>query len=286
MLRPLASTAATVVLLLAAQGAAQEKPQPDGEAQKGFNPLRRGSYAEQGIELPRPFGIGINFIFMERDIAVTDVTVAVAGRPPESISDRAAFDVRNRTLLSMVRFDAWVLPFLDVYLMAGQTRTDTSLTTAFFIQPPIGDPIPVEIETNQKVSGPLFGGGATLVYGGDAWFAMVDGNYSQSDLDTFNGKLDAWFFSARAGWHRTTPGRQIRAWGGVAYLDSKRTLSITAELPILGTANVDVEQEPVDPVTYELGGSLSLNRRWDVMLEIGSNFDDAFLTVISGSYRF
>ncbi len=223
---------------------------------------------------------------MERDIAVTDVRVTFGDRPPESISDRAEFEVRNRTMLSMVRFDAWVLPFLDLYLMGGQTRTDTSLKTAFEITPPIGDTIPVEVETNQKVKGPLLGGGGTLVFGGDAWFAMVDGNYSQSDLDSFDGRLEAWFFSGRIGWHKTTHNRQYRAWVGVAYLDSGRTLTIITELPILGTTSIEVDQEPVNPITYEIGGSLSINRRWDVLLEIGSNFDDAFLTVVSGSYRF
>lgn len=286
IVRAVTSATALVLLVMVTQGAAQESSAPAVASKEKFNPLQRGWYTEQGVELPRMFGIGVNFIFMQRDIAVTDVKVTIGDRSPESISDRIDFDVRNRTMLSMVRFDAWVLPFLDVYLMAGQTRTDTSLMTAFVIHPPVGDPVPINVETNQKVNGPLLGAGGTLVFGGDAWFAMVDGNYSQSDLDTFNEKIDAWFLSGRIGWHQTIPGRQIRAWGGVAYLDSKRTLSLTTEFPILGTAVVEVDQEPVNPVTYEVGASLSFNRKWDVMVEIGSNLDDAFLTVVSGSYRF
>jgi hypothetical protein len=42
----------------------------------------------------------------------------------------------------------------------------------------------------------------------------------------------------------------------------------------------------VDPVTYQFGGRLSLNRRWDLMAEVGSNFDDASMLVLSATVRF
>jgi hypothetical protein len=250
------------------------------------NFLQRGWYAERGVELPRPFGIGLNAVFMERDISVTDVTLKVGNFPEQSISDRFDFAVSNRTMLSMVRLDAWVLPFLDVYVMLGETRTDTSLSTTFNLKPPLGDPVPVTIETDQQVDGPLYGGGATLVFGGNIWFAMADANYSRSDLDTFDGTIDAWFLSSRIGWHRTIDRSQVRLWGGVAYIDAKRTLIIKTDLPVFGATTVEVDQEPTDPVTYQIGGSLSLNRRWDLLVEAGSNFDDARLLVLSASFRF
>jgi len=255
-------------------------------AETGFSIWQRGWYEERGIELPRRFGFAMNFIYMERDIEVTDVTVKVGDRPPESISDRADFDVANRTSLSMVRFDAWVLPFLDLYVMAGETRTDTSLAVSFEIAPPIGDPIPVVVEQNSRVNGPLYGGGATVVVGHGAFFAMLDANYARSDLELFDGTIDALLLSGRVGWFRDTSVGQWRVWTGLMYLDSSRSLTITTDLPVFGQATVEVEQRPADPTTLELGGSLSLNRRWEILVEMGSNFDDAFLTVVSGSYRF
>jgi hypothetical protein len=263
----------------------------DGAADGGgdaprFSPWQRGWYEEQGIELPRPFGVGVNLIFMERDIEVTDVIVTVGNRPPEDLSDRASFDVSNRTTLSMVRLDAWVLPFLDLYVMAGETRTDTSLVASFEIAPPVGDPVPVVVEQNSRVNGPLYGGGATLVVGHGAFFAMLDANYARSDLELFDGTIDALLLSGRVGWHRDTGLGQWRVWTGVMVLDSSRTLTITTDIPLFGQAVVEVDQRPVNPTTLELGGSLSINRRWEVLVEVGSNFDDAFLTVVSGSYRF
>ncbi len=260
---------------------------PAGETEpKAASPWQWGWYEARGIELPRRFGIAANFIYMERDIEVTDVTVKVGDRPPESISDRAGFDVANRTTLSMVRFDAWVLPFLDLYAMAGQARTDTSLVASFEIAPPIGDPIPVVVEQDTRVDGPVYGGGATLVVGHGAFFAMLDANFARSDLDLFDGTIDALLLSGRVGWFRDTGLGQWRVWTGLMYLDSSRSLTITTDVPIFGPTEVEVEQRPVNPTTLELGGSLSVNRRWEILVEFGSNFDDAFLTVVSGSYRF
>jgi hypothetical protein len=283
----LATIALVPALLLTAPWLyAQDAAPPSTPETSGGSPFQRGWYAEQGIELPLPFGAGLNYVFMDRDIDVTDVSVTVLDRPPESISDRASFNVSNRTSLSMVRFDAWALPFLDLYVMAGETRSDTNLVTSFEIDRPLGEPIPVVIEQNQPVDGPLYGGGATVVAGQGAMFIMADANYCRSDLDAFDGILDAWFVSGRVGWNHTTSRLQLRAWAGVAYLDSRRVLTITTDLPNIGTAKVEVDQQPVNPTTLELGGSLGINRRWDLLLEVGSNFDDAFLTVFSGSYRF
>jgi hypothetical protein len=276
----------SLIALLAVDVRAQDTPSTAEKETAATNFLQRGWYAERGVELPRPFGIGVNVIFMERDISVTDVTVQVANRPPQSISDRFDFEVSNRTTLSMARLDAWVLPFLDVYLMLGETRTDTSLSTTFNLRPPLGDPVPVTVETDQKVDGPLYGGGATVVFGSDAWFAMADANYSRSDLDTFDGTIDAWFLSSRLGWHRTIDRCQVQLWGGLGYIDAKRTLTITTDLPVFGPTTVDVEQEPTDPLTYQFGGRLSVDRRWDAMVEVGSNFDDARMLILSGSFRF
>ena len=52
------------------------------------------------------------------------------------------------------------------------------------------------------------------------------------------------------------------------------------------TIVVDVDQRPVNPLTLQAGGSVSIGRRWDVLLELGSNFDDAFVGVFSAAYRF
>lgn len=249
-------------------------------------PLFRDWFEEQGIDLPLPLGAGLMAIWMERDIEVTNVTVQFLDRPPESISDRVDFEVANQTRSAAARFDAWVLPFINVYALAGQAWTDTSLRTRFEIGRPIGPPIEVDITEDSSVDGPMLGFGLTAVIGGDAWFAMADANYTLAEMDLFDEEIRAWLYSGRLGWHGPTRWGPARVWGGFFYMDSERTFTISEQLPVIGPTEVRVTQRPVDPVTYQVGASLTIDRHWDLMIEAGTNFDDARMLVFSASYRF
>jgi len=48
----------------------------------------------------------------------------------------------------------------------------------------------------------------------------------------------------------------------------------------------NAEQKPTTPLTYSFGGRFSLDRRWEAMVEVDSNFDDARMLIFSGSFRF
>mgnify|MGYP001819310854 CR=1 FL=1 len=257
-----------------------------GDEKERILPFFSEWFEEQDIPLPLPLGAGLMAIFVERDIEVTDVTVQFLDRPPESISDRADFEISNRTRSLAARFDAWVLPFINVYALAGQATTETSLRSRIVIERPIAPPLEVEISDDSTVDGPMLGFGMTAVIGGDAWFAMADVNYTLAELDLFYEEIRAWLYSGRLGWHGETRWGLARAWGGVFYMDSERTLTITEDLPLIGPTEVLVTQRPVDPVTYQLGVSLTIDRHWDVLVEAGTNFDDANMLVLSASYRF
>ena len=223
---------------------------------------------------------------MNSDIEVTDVRVQFGDRPPESISDRADFEVSNTTFIPALRLDAWVLPFLNLYLMAGGGTTDTSLRTLVAIDPPIGEPVEIEVVKDEQVEGGMLGVGATTVVGGDNWFAMLDANYSRLDVDAFDDGIDAWLYSARLGWHGPSSWGPARAWGGLMYMESGRTLQLSEDFPVIGNTRIEVDQQPVDPLTFQFGASVTVSRNWDLLVEVGSNFDDAFVAVASCAYRF
>jgi len=267
-------------------GGPTQEPQSPADEKSRLLPLFRDWFEDQGIDLPLPYGVGFMTIIMERDIEVRDVTVQFLDRPPESVADRADFEVSNSTRSVAARFDAWVLPFLNVYTLVGEATTDTSLRSLIVIERPNGDPLEIEISDDTRVDGPMGGLGLTAVIGGDAWFAMADANYTYAETDLFDEEIRAWLYSGRLGWHGGTRWGPARVWGGLFYLDSERTLTITEDYPLIGTTEVRVTQRPVDPLTYQLGASLTVNRHWDLMVETGSNLDDAHMLVLSASYRF
>lgn len=276
-------------------GSAPTRAEADAEAEgevsppedRSFFPLYRTWFEEQNITLPLPYGVGAAMVYMERDIEIEDVSVSIGNRPAQSISDRADFKMTNETILGSAKFDAWVLPVMNVYVMLGRTESEARLDSTLMVKPPgESETVPVKLDVKEKVDGPILGVGMTFVAGHKDWFGMLDASYVTSDIDEFDGTMDVWMASARVGRTLGTDFGRTMVWGGLFYVDTQRTLTFSQERPLLGNITVDVEQQTKNPLTYQIGGSLQLSKHWEVLTEIGSNFDDASLLVVSASYRF
>lgn len=126
--------------------------------------------------------------------------------------------------------------------------TDSSTGIAVTIDPISGNPHIIESASNTDVGGPFSGGGVTLVAGRGRWFVLGD-----------------------ASCHVFQPG-------GFRWQDRRQS-------PILGEIIVEVDQHPLNPLTFELGASTAIGRHSETLLEVGPNFDDASLMVFSTAYR-
>lgn len=244
---------------------------------------------QQGIDLSLPFGVSANYIFMSRDVDVTNVTVEFRDRAPESINDFTSFAVRNKTSVAAVKFDAWILPLLDVYVSVGYANTNANMNANIIIDRPIRPlpPVELDVETQTKVQGPYLGFGSTLVAGYKSWFVMADANYGKTWPDEINNSIDFTFLSARSGFAgKLGQNNLMKVWLGAAYLFSTTTLQITAPSETLGDILIKIEQHPVNPWTFHSGFMITLDDRFDFMAELGTNFKDASISVLNVSYRF
>ena len=245
---------------------------------------------QQGIDLPLPFGIAANYIFMSRDVDVTDVTVQFLNRAPESINDFTSFAVRNNTSVAAVKFDAWILPLLNVYVSVGYASTIAKMNANITIERSILPlpPVELDIETETKIADLYWGVGSTLVAGYKSWFIMADVNYGKTSPDELNNSIDFTFLSARSGFMgKIGQDNSMKAWLGAAYLFSTTTLEITVPSGSnLGDVIVKIEQHPVNPWTFHSGFMISLNKRFDFMAELGTDFKDASIAVLSTTFRF
>jgi hypothetical protein len=279
-------------LLLAATAPARAADPPDLAAAPPPAPAESrllpfgGDWARaRGIDLPSPFGVGVFLVSMRRDIEVTDVRVTLPGNEPASVSNVASFAVHNDTKMLAAKVDAWLLPVLNVYVLAGYSWTDSRLDATVTIDRPLLPPLVLDATTDDQVGGPLLGGGVTLVAGYGPWFIMADANLSVSDIAAFDEPLAALFVSARTGWSGKTSWGSWRGWVGLAWLETSRTLKVTQETSI-GPVVLEIDQQPVNPLTAQLGGSLSLGKRWEAMLELGANTEGDLVLVSSVVFRF
>ncbi|HEU5312035.1 MAG TPA: hypothetical protein VFV24_11330, partial [Candidatus Eisenbacteria bacterium] len=110
----------TALLFPGGARAAEDEAKPgasrsDSTRWSSFLPLMKEEAESRGIELPLPFGVGLVYYHLERDIEITDVRLGRNGAPPTSVSDFAQLDARAVVDNLNVKLDAWILPFLNVY---------------------------------------------------------------------------------------------------------------------------------------------------------------------------
>jgi len=275
--------------LLMAQSADSIDVKPVQPEKSRLLPFGADWAMKKGIDLPAPYGVSTFFTYMGRGIEITDVTVEFGGREPESLSKYGSFAVKNQTYVSAIKFDAWILPVLNVYVLGGYAYTSGNLNVDISIDRSILPLPPVEmnINTSTIVKGPYTGIGTTLVAGYKSWFVLADANYGLTWPDLVNNSINFTMLSLRSGLAGSIgENNPIRAWLGTIYLNSKCTLEIKENSDVLGEVLVRVEQQPVNPFTYQCGFSVGAGKNFEFMTELGSNFDDASILVLNMAYRF
>ena len=240
-----------------------------------------------GHELPEPFGVGLVYYKLVRDIKVTDLRLANDGGPPTSVSQfvdlGSGTDVKNIN----VKLDAWLLPFLNVYGIVGKVWNESD-TTIDVTLPPLVSGAPGRRFTTTvptKLEGTVKGLGVTLAGGYKDFFGALDVNYAKADLG-FDERFKATITSARAGWNGSAEGRPLRAWANVTYWDTFALAKGTVANPDGGLLTFEVEQGPKHPWTYGAGFSYSPKKWFDFNVDVGVDGHGGWYVAIVPVIRF
>lgn len=108
-----------------------EEAQPE-EIEKPIEPITRmvpiwgEKVREKGFDLPLPFGIGANLVFMDQGIKLRNVKVGI-GDPTVEIRGPAFSDARAHDRANTARLDVWLLPFANIYGIFGYINGETEL---------------------------------------------------------------------------------------------------------------------------------------------------------------
>lgn len=245
-------------------------------------------FIKNNIELPLPFGVSTFFTYMSRDVDIKDVKVSLQDIPKQSVDDFMNFELNNKTTVAAIKADVWILPFLNIYGLFGYVSTDAKLDATITYDRVLlpGPPVIIPINTSSKIDGSYYGLGSSIVGGYGSWFVLGDVNYGYSKLNEFEGKIDFWMYSGRTGFQSKLGENKIRTWIGGMYLSSKRTLNLSVMDEGLGIVEVEIFQETLNPWTFQFGTSFSIGKHFEILYEVGTNFNDASIGVLSGTYRF
>lgn len=143
---------------------------------------------ERGFDLPTPLGFNVGWFGAIQDIIISDLAIGFNG-PAEPASfikfERAESRIKNWN----ARADLWVLPFLNLYLMAG---TGDGQTTVHVSEP-------VKFSTKADFKGSNIGLGATGVYGFSRYFVVADFNHQWGASSLLENPVPVNVFSGRFG---------------------------------------------------------------------------------------
>ncbi len=242
---------------------------------------------KRGIELPLAFGIGLVVYHLDRAIEVTDVRIGRNGSTPQSVSDFAQLGSDSKVNNVNVKFDTWLLPFLNVYAIVGGIKNESETTLDVALPPlaPGGSPRQRQVTVPTELSGSVAGLGLTLAGGYGPFFFAGDVNAARADLG-FDDRFQAVVTSIRAGWNGKAGSRPIRAWVNATYWDTFAEAKGTIDDPDGGTLKFEVDQGPEHPWTYGVGFSYSPNKHFDMAIDSGFDFNGGWYVALVPIYRF
>ena len=277
------------LLLGAAAAAAQEPaPAPPPEEPRPFPlPFLADEARARGVELPLPFGVGLIYYFLHRDIEIKDLKIGRNGAPPASVSRFAQLaSVANVNNLNL-RMDVWILPFLNLHAIVGGIW-NRSTTNVEVTLPPISPGGGVRQRTfavPTELSGSIGGLGLTLAAGFGAFFAAADLNAARADMG-FSDRYKAFLPSLRVGWNGRVDSHSVRVWLNGTYWDTSAVAKGTVADPDGGTLSFEVDQGPLHPFTGGVGFSYGFSRRMELAADFATDFHGGWYATVVPVFRF
>jgi len=226
-------------------------------------------------ELPRPWGISIDFYTMDQDYDIKDLQFALPGI---SLGDPSQIEVTNEVMHYDIQADVWLLPFLNVFGLIGKVDTDTmvDLSKVEITGLPFSlGTLPVSFD------GTVYGLGFTLVYGTENWFVSATTTYTETSTSgALDSSVDSLAIQPRIGLIRDN----WRFWAGSMYLDVDEKHSGTFPLPVIGDVPFSVDLATKDSWNYGAGVGYVFSDRANLSFELG--FGSRTHTLFNFNVRF
>lgn len=227
--------------------------------------------------LPRPYGIGVDLFTLDQDYNIDSLQFTLPG---VSLPDPSVLGVKNEITELDVKFDVWLFPFLNVFGIFGRIEGDTLVD---FSRVPITIPgLPITIRSLPvEYDGQVYGGGATLAYGGEHWFASLTGTYAETDLSgNFDSSVESVTFQPRVGYVNGS----WQFFAGGYFIDADEHHSGVFTLPGVGGVPFDVELSSDDGFSPAAGVHYYFGDAAEMTLEFGGG--DRDITLLNVALRF
>jgi hypothetical protein len=263
------------ILLICAEtfAHAQDSSQAAEEEPQHFFPLMKGLMKDRPA-VPPPYGVSIVSNWVDTDWEFNSATVGIndASVPAEFAKNS---DANIRITTTGAKLDLWILPFFNIFFVAGQAHADNQLimrgAPLKLITPGFGQPAELvrgDVVVDFKLDGPYYTFGGVLAGGYKNFFTSVDFSASVTDFgkkDQVNGDQSATYSVApRLGY--VVGLSQI--WVGGRYFNYTTHYTGTVPIPSGQLFSFDVDLKTVS-WNYAVGMRTVLKKHWEFLLESG-----------------
>jgi hypothetical protein len=215
---------------------------------------------EKGFQLPYSAGLGVNYMWQESDIVISDLMVGFNNGPMYDLDEVIRFDSSVSTSEGFnIRPDIWLLPFLNVYGVFAQSKSSTAIEAALWL--PDADnnwTERVAFSSTANFDVTSMGFGLTPTMGvGNFWLAL-DMNFVWTDVSALEKPVFSFVFGPRLGKTIKLKGdKTVSFWAGAFRLkmssDTVGSLNLSEVLPVDDLqAKVDQGLETVDEVQAQV----------------------------------
>lgn len=223
------------------------------------------------------WGLGVDVFTMEQDYGIRSLEFQIPGIPG---IDTSVVGVENELSHVDVKFDAWITPFMNAFVLVGHLNADTKVDLGGIDVP--GLPFSLGV-LPVNYSGTVYGGGINFFYGGERWFASLNNTWTEADLSgDFRTSVSSFSVQPRAGlilgnW---TP------YIGAMYLETEETHSgvIDLGLPGLNAVPFAVRLDTLDKWNYAVGIGYMFGPEAHLSFEVG--LGDRQHTLFNFTFRF
>lgn len=253
-----------------------------------FLPIWGRAACEKGYVLPRPFGVSLGYMHQDQPFDVGDIFVN--GIDVKTPGVAVVDEVQNEESTATLRFDAWILPFWNVYGILGRSdgqavgplQIDLGPVFPLLCNLP-GNDCQVDTTFDIRYKADVVGFGTTIAGGYKDFFGMIDYNRSEADLDISLTDAKATVISSRIGWNGKLGGFTGVLWVGVMYQDIAQTLDLPLDIGD-DLLIVTIEQSTQEALNYTIGGQWDINRSFAILAEFG--FGKRTSQMLNLTYRF
>ncbi len=246
----------------------------------------------EGFNLPYPFGTGLHGMWYQQDYIASNLLITDSTGKITVTADTMIQNTTASEMILSIRPDVWLLPFLNVYGIFGYTKgkVKPNLTVPAFtmhirnhdVLPDNDIPIDTTFEIKEEMvySGPTVGVGLTFAMGFNAFFVVIDYNYSETYPIDNAGKLVKHSFSPKIGIQLASKKGEGRGafWLGGMFMSNKQKfggiLNVEEISPIVALilgreADYAGDIENTQQWNMLIGGSYFINKHHSLFAEIG-----------------